>query len=311
MSKGEGLPPPPPPGGGAGRGSSGKRPAAPAAGDSDYPHQDAAYVVFVSKRDDKYSQRQRAVEVNALVPPVPQYMHWSERPITWGRDDHPAVMPTPGGYALVLDPTIVSNKFACHFSRVLIDGGSSINILYRDTMQKLGITESQLQPSRTTFHGIVPGLSCSPMGKIRLDVLFGPRENFRREPIWFEVVDLSSPYHAILGRPALAKFMAVPHYAYLKMKLPGPSGIITIDGCYKRSMECASASSKLAESLVIAEELRQIRRSVDLARAEQQPAAKQPAGVAKFEPAKDTKKILLDEAEPAKLVTIGAGLNSK
>jgi hypothetical protein len=47
------------------------------------------------------------------------------------------------------------------------------------------------------------------------------------------VVDLNIPYHALLGRPALAKFMAVPHYTYLKMKLPGPRGVITIAGCYK------------------------------------------------------------------------------
>ena len=80
------------------------------------------------------------------------------------------------------------------------------------------------------------------MGKIRLDVIFGTRENFRRESVEFEVVDHSSPYHTILGRPALAKFMAVPHYAYLKMKMPGPKGIITVAGCYKRSMECASAA---------------------------------------------------------------------
>jgi hypothetical protein len=51
-------------------------------------------------------------------------------------------MLTPGGYAPVLDPTFVSDKLTCRFSRVLIDGGSNINILYRDMMQKLGITEA-------------------------------------------------------------------------------------------------------------------------------------------------------------------------
>jgi hypothetical protein len=85
-------------------------------------------------------------------------------------------------------------------------------------------------------------------------VLFGEKGNIRREPIWFEVVDISSPYHTLLGCPALAKFMVVPHYAYLKMKLLGPRGVITILGCYKKLMECARASSKLAEALVIAEE---------------------------------------------------------
>jgi hypothetical protein len=95
-----------------------------------------------------------------------------------------------------------------------------------------------------------------PMGRIQLEVLFGEKGNVRREPIWFEVVNLSSPYHALLGRPALTKFMVVAHYAYLKMKLPGPCGIITITSCYKKLMDCARASSKLIEALVISEEKR-------------------------------------------------------
>ncbi|KAI4963557.1 hypothetical protein ZWY2020_002789 [Hordeum vulgare] len=165
-------------------------------------------------------------------------------------------MPTPGGYAKVLDPTFVSQRSTCHFMRVLVDGGSNINILYRDTMQKLGILESELEPTRTVFHDIVPSLSCLSIDRVRLDVLFGTVKNFRRELIWFEVVDLSSSYQAILGRPALAMFMAVPHYAYSKMKLPGPCGIITVSGDYKKSVECARAGSKLAESLVITEERR-------------------------------------------------------
>ena len=137
-------------------------------------------------------------------------------------------MPNPGGYALVVDPTFVGPKMNIKFTRVLIDNGSSINLLYKDTMHKLGIAPSQLEASRTTFHGIVPGLSCAPMGKIWIDVLFGTRENCRSESLQFEVVDLESPYHALLGRPTLAKFMASTHVPYLKMKLPGPNGVITI-----------------------------------------------------------------------------------
>jgi hypothetical protein len=102
------------------------------------------------------------------------------------------------------------------------------------------------------------------MGRIKLEVLFGEKDNYRRKPIWFEVVDLNSPYHALLGHPTLAKFMAILHYAYLKMKLPGPRGVITITGCYKKSIECARASSKLAEALVIAEEKRQLLQQVAL-----------------------------------------------
>jgi hypothetical protein len=131
-------------------------------------------------------------------------------------------------------------------------------------MEKLGIPAAQLKPTKLIFHGIMPGLSCTPMGRIQLDVLFGEKDNFRREPVWFKVVDLNSPYHVLLGQPALAKFIAVPHYAYLKMKLPGPHGVITIMRCYKKSMECMKASSKLAEALVFAEEKRHLLQRVAL-----------------------------------------------
>jgi hypothetical protein len=102
------------------------------------------------------------------------------------------------------------------------------------------------------------------MGRVQLEVLFGKKGNSRREPIWFEVVDISSPYHALLGHPTLAKFMAVPHYVYLKMKLPGPISMITISGCFKKLLACARASSQVAEALVIAEEKRQLLHRMEL-----------------------------------------------
>ena len=86
-------------------------------------------------------------------------------------------MPNLGGYALILNRTIVAWR-TCKFSRVLIDGGSSINILYRDTMTKLRLEAKDLEPTRTVFHGIVPGPSCSPIGQIWLDVLFGDSNHF-------------------------------------------------------------------------------------------------------------------------------------
>ncbi|XP_020150560.1 uncharacterized protein [Aegilops tauschii subsp. strangulata] len=202
-------------------------------------------------------------------------------------------MPTPGGYALVLDPTLVVAKRTCKFLRVLIYGGSSINILYRDTMTKLSIEAKQLKPTRMVFHGIVPSLSCSPIGWIRLDTLFGTSDHFRREPIWFEVVDLSSPYH---------------------MKMPGPKGLVTIVDDYKKSLECARASAKLDESLVIAKERRQLDRIVALA--DEQPAmpapAKESAGEASFQPSKDTKKIPLNPSDPSysKYIVVGTSLSS-
>jgi hypothetical protein len=162
--------------------------------------------------------------------------------------------------------------------------------------------------SRLTFHGIVPEHSCTPMGRVQLEVLFGKKGNSHREPIWFEVVDISSPYHALLGRPSLAKFMAVSHYAYLKMKLPRPRGVITVSGSFKKSLACAKESSQLAEALAIAEEKRQLLHRVELTQ-QDVPARQSP--VEQFKSADDTKKILLDESDRSKFVIIGTGLSAK
>jgi hypothetical protein len=305
IAKGEALPPPPPP---QNRG--------PPQQQNQYPQQDAAYMIFTSESTDKGSRRARAQEVNATMPPIPQFMHWSECPISWDRTDHPTILPNPGNYPLVVDALIAGPKFSCKFSRVLVDGGSTINILYRDTMLKLGLTERDLERSRTTFHGIVPGLSCTPMGRIRLDVIFGTEENFRREPIWFEVADLSSPYHALLGLPAFAKFMINAQQTYLKMKIPGPNGVITVTGDFRKSLECTSAGSSLAESLVVETEKRQLGKVIAMAQAQSKNPL--PVGPAKradeesaFQSAKDSKKIALDPSDSTKFVVVGAGLSDK
>ncbi|KAK1619041.1 hypothetical protein QYE76_024558 [Lolium multiflorum] len=320
LTSGEPLPPPPPPppAGGPG-GQAGAENANLEHHEANQVHhggrylaEDATYIIFTSEPEDKTSQQSRSLEVNAVIPPVPQYLNWSEQAITFDRRDTPAVLPKPGSYAMVLDPTIGTTRRSVRFSRVLIDGGSSINILYRDTARKLGIQEAELRPTPTVFHGIVPGHCCQPIGRITLEVMFGKPDHFRTERIEFEVVDLVSPYHALLGRPALTKFMAVPHYGYLKMKLPGPKGVITIAGDYRRSMDCATQSSKMAQTLVIATEKQLIRDAVALAKAAQtdMPAGN-PAGTTHFQPADNTKKILLDPAQPDKYVTIGAGLSKK
>src|SRR4051812_47465718 len=64
------------------------------------------------------------------------------------------------------------------------------------------------------------------------------RNNFRRETLDFKVVDWQSQYHTILSRPAFTQFMVVPHYAYLKLKMPRPAEVITINGCFLKSDKC-------------------------------------------------------------------------
>ena len=91
-----------------------------------------------------------------------------------------------------------------------MDDGSSINILYYDTFKRIKLQDRQLIPTETVFHGIVPGKSAKPIGKIYLEVDFGTFENFQSEILPFEVVDLHSPCHALFGRRAYFKFMERP-----------------------------------------------------------------------------------------------------
>jgi hypothetical protein len=82
----------------------------------------------------------------------PSFLDWSEDAITFSREDHPNHIPNPGQYPLVVDPVIGNARF----SKVLMDGGSSLNILYAHTLLLLGIELDQLRPNTTPFHGVAP-----------------------------------------------------------------------------------------------------------------------------------------------------------
>jgi hypothetical protein len=130
-------------------------------GDDNSPAIVEQYHIFTTPEKDKKSDLWYEAEVNVVMPSEPQYMQWPKAAITWGcedhREDHSPLMPSPGEYTLVLDPIMHSDMHTCHFSRVLIDGGSSINLLYRIFMEKLGIPVAQFKPSWLTFHGVMPG----------------------------------------------------------------------------------------------------------------------------------------------------------
>jgi hypothetical protein len=114
----------------------------------------------------------------------PSFLDWSEDAITFSREDHPNRIPNPGQYPLVVDPVIGNARF----SKVLMDGGSSLNILYAHTLRLLGIGLDQLRPSMTPFHGVAPGKRVQPLGQIDLPVWFGTPSNYRKDMLNFEVV---------------------------------------------------------------------------------------------------------------------------
>ena len=96
--------------------------------------------------------------------------------------------------------------------------------------------------------------------------------------------------------------------------MPGPRGIITIAGNYKRSIDCASAGSNLTQSLVIAEEKKRIREVAALAQQAvlmKVPEVAHPNGTVAFQPPKETKEISLDPAFPDRKAIIGSNLDPK
>ena len=127
-----------------------------------------------------------------------------------------------------------------------MDGGRSLNLLYQDTVRKMGIDPSRIKPTKTTFKGVIPGVEAHCTGSITLEVVFGSPDNFRSEELIFDIVPFHSGYHAPLGRIAFSRFNAVPHYAYLKLKMPGPRGVITVNGNTEHSLCTEEHTAALA-----------------------------------------------------------------
>jgi hypothetical protein len=109
--------------------------------------------------------------------------------------------------------------------------------MFLKTFDQMGLPRSALHPSQAPFHGIVPGAVATPIDQTTLPVTFGTRENFRTEHLQFEVTDFETAYNAFLGQPTLTKFMAIPHYTYLLLKMPGPHSVISIRGDIKRAYD--------------------------------------------------------------------------
>jgi hypothetical protein len=69
-------------------------------------------------------------------------------------------------------------------------------------------------------------------------------------------------YNTFLGRPALSKFMAIPHYAYLVLKMPGPRGVISIKGDTKWAYDCDKESCETVDRLMASVELQDLKQAL-------------------------------------------------
>ena len=146
-----------------------------------------------------------------------------------------------------------------------------------------------------------------PVGNIDLPVTFGSKANFRTETLTFEVVDWKGAYHAILGHPACAKFMAVPNYTYLKLKLPGPNGVITVSGSFEQAYVSSREYFDLATTAANSAELGQLHTATPECR----PDLGKPSQAPTFVSTDETKTVVVDDADPTKTVRVGSQLSAK
>ena len=92
-------------------------------------------------------------EVYMTEPATPAFLRWSKAAITFNSSDHPESVPHPGRYQLMLDPIVGPKRL----TKVLMDGGSGLNIMYAKTLDEMGIDRTRLHPTQAPFHGIMPG----------------------------------------------------------------------------------------------------------------------------------------------------------
>jgi hypothetical protein len=244
-------------------------------------------------------------------PAVPTPLRWSEVPITFSRADQWTSLSKPERFPLVLKPVVASSKL----NKVLIDGRSGLNVFYTKTLKKMKLDITHmLTKSTSPFYDIVPGNAAIPLGSVVLPVTFGEtRDNYRIEYVKFEVANFETSYHVILGRPAIAKFMAIPHYTYLVLKIPSPGGVLSLQGDLKISFDCDTEAVELAATNQVPNAMMEIYAASkklapsELGILEKLDKANKPQAAEEVL----VKKIDLGTGDSSKTTTIGAGLDPK
>jgi hypothetical protein len=167
----------------------------------------------------------------------------------------------------------------------------------------------ELHESDTPFFGIVPTKGEYPLGHIYMLVTFGTPENYRTEFLRFEVANFNCGYNAIIGRPGLVKFMAIPHYTYMILKMPGPQGIITVRADFQGAAECfrvAIQATLTTKPSTISSAQANSKPEEDLAI-----PANEAQAMTSIRPTEETKRINLRFVDKRKTAIISSSLDDK
>jgi hypothetical protein len=147
------------------------------------------------------------------------------------------------GILPLITAPVIANMRLYH---VLIDRGAGLNVISHAAFKQLQIPGSRLGPSHP-FSRVGPQ-PVYPLGSIAHPVTFGTEENFRMENVMFDVAEVNLPFNAIIGRPALYRFMSIAHYGYLVLKMSSPAGVLTVWG------DCAAALAAVEKLHALAAE---------------------------------------------------------
>jgi hypothetical protein len=280
-------------------------------GNGDFQKPDKTVNVLFGGLPNRRAQKATRREVMSIEPAVLTPLWWSEVPITFSCADQWTSFSEPGRFPLVLKPVVEGAKL----NKVLIDGGSGLNVLFTKTLKKMKLDITHmLTKSTSPFYGIVLGNAAIPLGSMVLPVTFGEtRENYRTEYIKFEVADFKTSYHAILGRPAIAKFMVVPHYTYLVLKMPSPAGVLSLQADLKISFNCDTEVVELAATNQVPNAMMEIYAASKKLAPSELDILEKSDKANKPQPAEEVqvKTIDLGTGDISKTTTIGAGLDPK
>jgi hypothetical protein len=178
---------------------------------------------LTSRRNVKSLRREVLSSTPGVLKAAP-HQRWRSTTISFGASDCPDNMAGAGVLPLVTAPVITNMRL----HHVLIDGGACLNVISHAAFKQLQIPGSHLGPSRP-FSRVGPQ-PVYPLRSIAVLVTFGTEENFCTENVVFDVAEVNLPFNAIIGRPTLYRFMAFAHYGYLVLKMPSPTGVLTVRG---------------------------------------------------------------------------------
>jgi hypothetical protein len=171
--------------------------------------------------------------------------------------------------------------------RVLIDNGSSADIIYLPAYQQMKIDKEQLKPIDIPLVGFT-GDKVKPLGVVSLTIEAGTYPKQARTSVKFLVVDCPSAYNVIIGRPTLNKLRAVTSTYHLLVRFPTEHGIGELKGDQATARECYFAS--------LGPEAKHQTMKID-------------EGHRLVEPTEELEVIMLDDDEPSKTTSIGTKMD--